>query len=763
VKSKLLIIATVVLATATASVRADVTPQQRTEMQAHLDKARNLMKTQNPLQAEDDINAVLSLKLDSALTVEALIAQGQLDMNIDGAFGGSGALDAVKEYTKAIEMAAKVTDGGSNFKSTIGDAYRYRAEAHSHGGEWKKSVADFDEALKINPRDVESLIGRGEADTHINTGLFGDVKENAEVDPLDDFNAALKLDPKSARAYVARGKLTQGVLIVQENLQKALPDYEKATQVDPNYAEGWYRHGKVLLLLNDSKFNAQIKSDFDRAIALSPKAEYFSERGTFMLRTPPRDYPAIIADFTSAIHGDPANAKRYTDRADAQKYSPNPDKKQMLADYSEAIKLLKEKKEDLEMLASYGTADATSVSVTEVDLCFALQQRGDIELGNNDGQAAINDYNAALKLVPTNLDARAGRVRIMTMAGHPLMAIDEASARIAKVRHDKDESVARKLFAARAAAFLATQRYDEALLDLNQAIKSDAVFLLSGGILYSKNADWYFWRALAWANKGDNAHALADVNVAAKLDPAYIEKIKGTEFEKVLSPRDPDASVFIENGDTALLHKLMGNEWAAANLPANATSEYDKAIALDPNYADAYNNRGWAWMKLTNYDDAESDMNKAIALKADDPIYYNNRSTLRLYQQRPADAVADAKKATELNPQKIDFWKGLATAQQLNNSYADAETSLKTALKLAGDDQSEAGALRAKLMLIRAVQNHAPSKEELDATFAITDKDDLSYLLRACDAEVQRHPEAAAALKSLRDAAVARIEKLKTS
>lgn len=471
-KLNFLIVAALVATTGVSLVRADVTPQQRTEMQAHLDKACELMKTQNPLQAEDDINAILSLKLDSALTVEALIDQGRLDAIIDGAFGGPDAFDAVKEYSKAIEMAAKVTDGGPNFKSVIAAAYRYRGEAQNHNGQWKAAVANFDEALKINPRDVESLIGRGEANTHINKGLFSEIKEDPEVEPLDDFNAAITIDPQSARAYVARGKLTQGVLIVQENLQKALPDYEKATQVDPNYAEGWYRHGKVLLLLNDSKFNAQIKSDFDRAIALSPKAEYFSERGTFMLRTPPRDYPAIIADFTSAIHGDPANPKRYTDRADAQKNSPNPDKKQMLADYSEAIKLLKEKKEDLEMLASYGAADATSVSVTEVDLCFALQQRGDIELGNNDGQAAINDYNAALQLVPTNLDARAGRVRIMTMAGHPLMAIDEASARIAKVRHDKDENVARKLFAARAAAFLATQRYDEALLDLNKPSKA---------------------------------------------------------------------------------------------------------------------------------------------------------------------------------------------------------------------------------------------------------------------------------------------------
>lgn len=758
-KNWIYVVAILALSKGVLFARAETTPSQRAEIQAHLDKARELMKSSEPLKATDDINAILSLKLDSALTVEALIAQGQLDMKIDGAFGGPGVLDALYDYTKAIEMAAKVTDGGSNFKSVIADAYRFRAEAHSNGGEWKKAVADFDEALKINPRDIESLIGRGEADTHINLGLFSDVKENPEVEPLDDFNAAIKLDPKSARAYVARGKLTQGVLIVQENLQKALPDYEKATQVDPNYAEGWYRHGKVLLLLNDSKLNVQAKSDFDRAIELSPKAEYFSARGTFLSHQTERVYPAIIADFTSAIKYDPSNPKRYTDRADAQSYSPNPDKTQMLADYTAAIKLLKGKQEDSARLAEYGAEDDVADALVDVDMGHALEKRGDLEFESGQYGEALADFNDALKNVPTNNDALAGRGQILIAVGKSKMAIQEISARMAYIRHDTNESTAKKLFAVRGQAFLVTKHYDEALLDLNQAMKAEN---FAGIQLYSKNADWYFWRALVWANKGDNAHALADLNVAVKLDPAYIEKVKGTEFEKVLSPRDPDKSVSIENGDTALLHKLMGNEWAAADSPANATGEYDKAIALDPNYADAYNNRSLAWMQLKNFESAESDLNKAIALKADDPLFYSNRSTLRLYQQRPADAVADAKKATELDPQNLDFWKVLATAQQLNSSYADAEISLNAALKLAGDDKSEAGALRAKLILIRAVQNLAPSKEELDATFAIADENDLSYLVRACDAEVQRHPEAAAALKNLRDAAAAQIEKLKT-
>lgn len=758
-KPNFLIVAALVATTGILPALADVTSTQRVQMQAHLDKANALMKTSDPLQALDDVNAILALKLDSALTVEAHVLQGRLDMKIDGAFGGADANDAVKEFTQAIEIAAKVTDGEPNFKNIIADAYRNRGLAQSELKEFKKAVLDFDEALKLNPNDVESLIGRAEADTHFGLGLFTEVKEEPEVPPLDDFAAAIKIDPKSAHAYVARGKFNQGYLITAANMQKALPDYEKAVQVDPNYAEGWYRRGMVReylamrsLTTGGSSDTMVAKSDYDRAIALAPKAEYFTARARLMERQYHPDYAPVLADYTSAIKYDSANPSRYTDRATAQASSPNPDKVQMLADYSQAIELLKSKQTMYAMLE-----DGDAGVITDVELGRAQTKRGDLFWEDGKAREALADYNDALKNVPTSTEALAGRAQIMVAAGKPEMAIQEISARMAHIRHDKNEDTATKMFAVRGQAFLMTKHFDEALLDLNEAIKQDS---MPGFKIYSKNADWYFWRALVWANKGDNTHALADLNVAAKLNSVVIEKVKGTEFEKVLSPRDADASVLIENGDTAIFHKLKGNEWAAAGSPANATSEFDKAIVLDPNYADAYNNRGLAWMELKNFESAERDMNKAIELKKDDPRFYINRGTLHLHQQRPAEAVADAKKATQLDIANAEFLDFLATAQQFNNEYAAAEDSLNSEFLIVSRDE-EAG-VRAKILLVRALQNHAPAQADLDALFAITGKDDLQYLLYATEAEIQRHPDVTA-LKDLQTAVVAQIQKSKAN
>src|SRR3989338_1288964 len=66
---------------------------------------------------------------------------------------------------------------------------------------------------------------------------------------------------------------------------------------------------------------------------------------------------------------------------------------------------------------------------------------------------------------------------------------------------------------------------------------------------------------------------------------------------------------------------LQANEWFDKGYQHSLNKEHDsaieaytKAIQLDPNYADAYNNRGLAYDNKRQYDRAIEDYNKAIAL-----------------------------------------------------------------------------------------------------------------------------------------------------
>ena len=56
-----------------------------------------------------------------------------------------------------------------------------------------------------------------------------------------------------------------------------------------------------------------------------------------------------------------------------------------------------------------------------------------------------------------------------------------------------------------------------------------------------------------------------------------------------------------------------------------ALASYDKAIALKPDYAEAYNNRGNALKDLKRHEEALASYDKAIALKPDYAEAYNNR------------------------------------------------------------------------------------------------------------------------------------------
>ena len=59
-------------------------------------------------------------------------------------------------------------------------------------------------------------------------------------------------------------------------------------------------------------------------------------------------------------------------------------------------------------------------------------------------------------------------------------------------------------------------------------------------------------------------------------------------------------------------------------------ADYDHALALNPEYAYAYNNRGTAYYKKGEYDRAIADLERAIELDPNNPITYANRG--RVYQ-----------------------------------------------------------------------------------------------------------------------------------
>ena len=75
-----------------------------------------------------------------------------------------------------------------------------------------------------------------------------------------------------------------------------------------------------------------------------------------------------------------------------------------------------------------------------------------------------------------------------------------------------------------------------------------------------------------------------------------------------------------------------------------------KAIALKPDFAQAYCDHGIALRKLKRFEDALASYDKAIALKPDFAMAYNNRGNVLLDLKRAVEALTSCDKAIALNP-----------------------------------------------------------------------------------------------------------------
>jgi tetratricopeptide (TPR) repeat protein len=81
-----------------------------------------------------------------------------------------------------------------------------------------------------------------------------------------------------------------------------------------------------------------------------------------------------------------------------------------------------------------------------------------------------------------------------------------------------------------------------------------------------------------------------------------------------------------------------------------AVVDYTKAIMLNPNYPQAYNNRAYTNMRMRNYSAALSDLDKALELKPDYIQALMNRGDIHNYYYHidRQSAIADYKKVIAL-------------------------------------------------------------------------------------------------------------------
>lgn len=161
----------------------------------------------------------------------------------------------------------------------------------------------------------------------------------------------------------------------------------------------------------------------------------------------------------------------------------------------------------------------------------------------------------------------------------------------------------------------------------------------------------YIYRGAArYWQKGDFDSAITDYTEAAELDPEYAEAYKDRGF------------AYLNNGDID-----------------KSIADYTKAIDIDQELTEAYKDRATAYLANSDFDNAIVDYTKAIQLDPDDTNTYNYRGLAHFRNSEVDKAIDDLSRSIQLKPDSADAYYNRGIVQLSLKNWEEAKTDLITA------------------------------------------------------------------------------------
>jgi tetratricopeptide (TPR) repeat protein len=198
-----------------------------------------------------------------------------------------------------------IADRGES-KRVRGIAHVGRGLAFANRGDLDRAVADFTEAVRLNPKDALAYSNRGLA--FVNKGEFDR--------GIADYTMAIRLNPlpRSDLSGVPHVNIyhNRGIAWARKgDLDRAIADYDQALRLDPGFAFAHYTRGKAW---------------YDKYMGASEWVD-------------PKDLDRAITDFSEAIRFDPNNEAYRRARGVAWQVNGNEDL--ALVDFAEADRLVR--------------------------------------------------------------------------------------------------------------------------------------------------------------------------------------------------------------------------------------------------------------------------------------------------------------------------------------------------------------------------------------------------------------------------------------
>lgn len=220
----------------------------------------------------------------------------------------------VVPFSQALDFFRKELE-----RSPTARAYAIRGKMRSETHDHDKAIADWTEAIRLDPKQQATYVERGSA--------FLDKKEYDNA--IADYNEAIRLDPKSGAAYGNRGNAWWA----KEEYGKAMSDYVEAMELDPQHAFDFIHRGDASKTKAESD---KAHADYNLAIQIGPQnATLLIIRNPLLV--PKTIFDKGIAQYNEAIRLNPTNATTHIIRA--RILAGQVEYERAIADYDEARRL----------------------------------------------------------------------------------------------------------------------------------------------------------------------------------------------------------------------------------------------------------------------------------------------------------------------------------------------------------------------------------------------------------------------------------------
>lgn len=196
--------------------------------------------------------------------------------------------------------------------------------------------------------------------------------------------------------------------------------------------------------------------------------------------------------------------------------------------------------------------------------------------------------------------------------------------------------------------------------------------------------------------------------------------------------------------DHAASYCDRGNAEASIGRLADARASYDKALELQPDLAEAWLGRGNVLLEYKNYSDARAAFERALTLMPDLAEAWLGIGNVDNETKQYDDARAAYNKALTLIPDLAEAWLGLGNCLFASNDFDGAVAAFDEALRLA-PDLAEARLGRGNVLL--SLRQYEQALTEFDAALMLAPDLAEAWLgVSSLYADLGRHDDALPAL-----------------